>query len=161
MKSNSVGHQLPVRASGEFLGHRWTYHAEILGDSVSEWVTIAGPNDESGGGGGGGALPFADLGWKVLGAIGSTGWSPGGWSRPRFRKKYSPGYVSGVVSSAVASVLVEFERASPATAMLIDSGHPAYQFFFLPLPPQTRWRHSIARDANGVKCDRFALPPDH
>lgn len=160
MNRSSVGLHLPLRASGEFLGHRWAYYAEILGDSVRDWISITGPNGESGAGGVG-ALPFADLGWKALGPIGSTGWSPGGWSRRGFRKKYYPGYLSGVVSIAVASVLVEFERQSPAAAMLIDSGYPEYQFFFLPLTPRTRWTRIVALEANGSECDRFACPPDH
>jgi hypothetical protein len=160
MNRSSLGLHLPLRASGEFLGHRWAYHGEILGDSVRDWISMSGPDGASGAGGTG-ALPIADLGWKVLGPIGSTGWSPGGWSRRRFRKKYYPGYISGVVSIAVASVRVEFEKQSSAEAMLIDSGHPEYQFFFLPLSPQTRWTHIIALEASGSECDRFARPRDH
>ena len=160
MNRSPVGPHLPLRASGEFLGHRWAYHGEILGDSVRDWILMSGPNGESGGGSVG-ALPFADLGWRVLGPMAGIGWSHGGWSRRGFRKKYNPGYLSGVVSLAVAAVIVEFERQSPAQAMLIDSGHPEYQFFFVPLSPQTRWTRIVALEANGSECDRFARPPDH
>ena len=161
MNRRPVGPDLPLRASGEFLGYRWAYHGEIRGDAVLDWISMSGP-DGGGGSGGSGALPFADLGWHVLGPIGSTGWSHQGsspwWS---FRKRYRPGHLNGVVSRSVASVCVEFKAQSTAEAMLIDSGHPEFQFFFLPLPPRTRWTSIVARRADGSECDRFARPSDH
>ena len=161
MNRGPLDTDLPLRASGEFLGYKWAYHGEIRGDAVHDWISMSGP-DGGGASGGSGALPFADLGWHVLGPIGSRGWSYQGrspwWS---FRKRESPGHLNGVVSRLVASVRVEFEKHSTAEAMLIDSGHPEFQFFFLPLSPRTRWASIVAHKADGSECDRYARPSDH
>lgn len=162
MNPSPIGPQLPLRASGEFLGHRWAYHAEILADSVTDWISISGPNGESASGGGGGALPFADLGWRVLGPIGSTGWLQHG-SSPwwRFRNDERLGYINGVVSRSAASVRVEIAKQSTVDAMLIDSGHPDVLLFFLPLPPRTQWTSIVALNADGSECDRLVRSADH
>ena len=152
---------LPLRASGEFLRHRWAYHGEIRGDAVHDWISTSGPDGESGSGGSG-ALPFADLGWRVLGPIGSTGWSQqGSWPWWSFRKSYRIGYLNGVVARSVAAVCIEFKRHSTAEAILIDSGHPEFRLFFFPLPPRIRWTSIVALKADGSECDRFARPSDH
>ena len=158
MNRRPIKTDLPLRASGEILGYRWAYHGEIRAGAVHDCVSMTGPDGGSSGGSSG-ALPFADLGWHKLGAIGSTGWSEQGsspwWS---FRKRYSLGYLNGVVARSVASVCVELERQSPAYAMLIDSGHAEFQFFFFPLLPRTRWTNIVALNADGSVCDRFARP---
>jgi hypothetical protein len=162
MHHDPVGPHLPLRASGEFLEHQWAYHAAIIGNAAHDWVSITAPDGSgSGGGGGGGALPFADLGWRVLGPIGSSGYSQGNWSRRWFRKRYCPGHLNGVVSHTVAAVRVEFEQQSKRDALLIDSGHPEFRFFFLPLEPRVSWTRIVALDADGAECDVFVRPPDH
>lgn len=81
------GHHLPLLAQGEFEGYSWEFRGHIVGDLVRVWSEVRGSNGGGGGGGSGHALPFADLGWKVLGHIGSFGWSSGGWSRKGFMRR--------------------------------------------------------------------------
>jgi hypothetical protein len=66
------GENLPLKAQGEFEDYSWEFRGDIIGDSARERTQVRGPNG-GGGGDSGGALPFADLGWKVLGHIGRFG----------------------------------------------------------------------------------------
>lgn len=148
------GHNLPLRAQGDFEGYSWEFRGDVVGDSSREWTQLYGPN---GGGGGGsvGALPFADLGWKVLGDIGSFGWSSGGWSRKGFmRRAYHPGTIHGVVSARVSAVRVRFKHGGELDARLLDSGHEDVRFFFLIYPAKRDWTQLVALDGDGHELDR-------
>lgn len=149
------GQNLPLRASGEFLGYSWEFRSDVVGDSAHMSISFIGPDAyiESGGIG---PLPFADIGRKTLGHIGSYGWS-GGWLRKGVRRIHQPGSVSGVVGRDVAKVLILFKNATLAEALMIESRHPDVQFFFLPYHPKARWTELVALDAQGRKLDR-ALP---
>jgi hypothetical protein len=59
-----AGADVPRRASGEFHGDRWAHRGENLGAAAHDWISMSGPEGDSGRGGSG-ALPFADLGWRV------------------------------------------------------------------------------------------------
>jgi hypothetical protein len=148
------GENLPLRVKGEFEGYSWEFRGDIVGDSAREWTQVRGPN---GGGGGGsvGALPFADLGWKVLGHIGSFGWSSGGWSRKGLmRRAYHPGTLSGVVSASVSRVRVSFKDGEEIDAQLLDSGQEEVRSFFLIHAAKRDWAHVVALDSDGQELDR-------
>jgi hypothetical protein len=147
---------LTLRASGEFLGNKWEFRGDIIGDSAHDWISYIGPDYYTEGGGAGGPLPFADIGWKTLGHIGSYGWS-GGWSRKWLRRIHNPGFVNGVVSGKVAKVFVFFKNETSEEALIIESGHPDVQFFLLPYHPKIQWTEIVALDAEGCELDR-ALP---
>jgi hypothetical protein len=153
------GQNLPLRASGEFLGYSWEFRGDIIGNSAYEWISFMGPDGYRGSGGGEGPLPFADIGWKTLGHIGSYGWS-GGWSGNWFRRIHKPGSINGVVSKDAAKVLVFFQNGISEEALMIESGHPDVQFFFLPYNPNNpkeKWTELVALDVPGRELDR-ALP---
>lgn len=150
----SDGENLPLRAQGEFEGYSWDFRGDIVGDSAREWTQVRGPN---GGGGGGsvGARPFADLGWKVLGHIGSFGWSSGSWSRKGLmRRAYHPGTLSGVVSASVSRMRVRFKDGEVIDARLLDSGQEEVRFFFLIHAVKRGWAQIVALDSDGQELDR-------
>jgi len=141
---------LPVRASGTFEEFRWEVRGEVVGDSVSDYVLVDGPRG-GGGGGGVGPIPFADIGWKVLGAFGSLGHCSGGGGS---------GWITlhGAVATSAARVRVYFDNAEPEDAFLIDAAHPDVQFFFLITRPHARWNSVVALDQAGNELDRWVLP---
>lgn len=148
------GRNLPLRAEGEFEGYSWRFRGDITGDSAREWVEVRGATG-GGGVGGSGALPFADLGWKVLGHLGSFGWSSGGWSRKGFmRRAHHPGSIRGVASAGVSKVEVGFKDGEHAEAQLLESGRKDLRFFFLIHSPRREWAQIIALDAQGRELDR-------
>jgi hypothetical protein len=154
------GQNLTLRASGEFLGYTWEFRGDVIGDSAHDWISFMGQNYTEGGSVG--PLPFADIGWKKLGHIGSYGWSSGGWSsggwsRKWLRQIHLPSSINGVVSRKVAKVFVFFKNKTSEEALIIESGHPEAQFFFLPYLPKIQWTEIVALDAEGCKLDR-ALP---
>ena len=150
----SDGENLPLRAQGEFEGYSWDFRGDIVGDSAREWTQVRGPN---GGGCGGsvGARPFADLGWKVLGHIGSFGWSSGSWSRKGLmRRAYHPGTLSVVVSASVSRMRVRFKDGEVIDARLLDSGQEEVRFFFLIHAVKRGWAQIVALDSDGQELDR-------
>jgi hypothetical protein len=164
----NAGQNLTLRASGKFLGNTWEFRGDIIGDSAHEWISFMGPDYYAAGGSSGDPLPFADIGWKRFGHIGSYGWS-GCLLRRWFRLIREPGSINGVVSKDVAKVLIFFKNGISEEALMIESGHPDVQFFFLPynptdvqfffLPyhPKAEWTELVALDAQGRELDR-ALP---
>ena len=149
------GQNLPLRACGEFLGNKWEFRGDIIGDSVHEWISYLGPNYYTEGGAVG-VLPFADIGWKSVGHIGSYGGS-GGWLRKRFWRIHKPGFVNGVVSRNVAKVFIFFKNETSEEALIIESGHPDVQFFLLPYHPKIQWTEIVAQDAEGCELDRVSV----
>jgi hypothetical protein len=147
------GRNLPLRAQGEFGGYLWEFRGDIVGDSAREWMQIRGRNG-GGGGGSAGALPFADLGWKVLGHIGSFGWSSGWSHKGLMRRTHHPGTLSGVVSASVATVRVRFKDGEDIEARLVDSGQEDVRFFFLIHRANRDWTEIIALDSHGQELDR-------
>jgi hypothetical protein len=148
------GHNLPLRAKGEFEGYSWEFRGDISGDSARDWVEVRGPTG-GGSGGGRGALPFADLGWRVLSHIGSFGWSSGGWSRTGFmRRAHHPGTIRGVISADVSKLVVRFKDGKHAEAQLLESGQEDLRFFFLIHKPKREWDQIIALDTQGDELDR-------
>jgi hypothetical protein len=97
----------PVLAEGECAGWRWRFRGSIRGaDALKSFSAQA---EEGGGGSGGkGALPFATVGDRTLGHIGSWGSAGPAWVRgPRSRGPRSgPRHVDGVVSLDVRRVIV-------------------------------------------------------
>jgi hypothetical protein len=171
------GQNLTLRACGEFLGNRWEFRGDIIGDSEHHWISYLGPDYYTEGGGAGGALPFAaDIGWKTSGHIGACGGS-GGWERKWLWRIPKPGFINGVVSRKVAKVVVFFKNQTPEEALIIESGHPDVQFFLLPylpkihwiemvvldvvfLPdnPRIHWIEIVALDTEGCELDRAKVP---
>jgi hypothetical protein len=152
------GHKLPLRAQGEFGGYTWQFRGDIAGDSAHEWVSVSGTHGGSGGGGSG-ALPFADLGWKVLGHIGSFGCSSGGWSRKGFmRRAHHPGTVTGVVSAHISKVVVRFKDGEKIEARLLDSGRDGVHFFFVIHKAKAQWVEIVALGDQGQELDRVQPP---
>lgn len=133
--------------------HEWEFRGSIENDAAYTFFSVRGPSGGGGGGGGGGALPFQDLGWKVLRHFGSTGWVGG--------DLYSgqPQCVEGVVSSAAANVRVRFSDGSESNALVLDSGRPEFRFFVLPFAPTLNWTALEALDASGNELDRTINSP--
>ncbi len=156
----NAGRNLTLRASGEFLGHTWEFRGDVIGDSAHEWISFMGPDYYAAGGSSGDPLPFADIGYETLGHIASAGWS-GGWSRKWFRRIHMPGSVNGVVSRKVAKVFVFFKNKTSEEALIIESGHPDVQFFFLPyhlkIQAKIHGTEIVALDAEGCELDRALL----
>jgi hypothetical protein len=152
------GPSLPLRASGTFAGLRWELRGKVVGDSVYEWNSVYSLNAGGGVEGGGiGALPFADIGVKVLGALGSWGLSSGGF-RSGWRFKRTPLTLRGVVASTAARVRVYFDNVEPQDALLLDASHPDVRFFFLIASPRARCNSVVALDEAGNELDRMVLP---
>ena len=143
-----VGPHLPLRASGVFGEHSWEYRASIENDKVHTYFAVRDRFGSGVGGGGVGALPFQELGWKVLGHIGATGWSSGDESSG------SPQGVDGVVSAGTATVRVQFDDGSTEHAFVVDSGRPEFKFFVLPFRTGKHWAEIVALDASGGELDR-------
>ena len=152
------GQKLTLRACGEFLGNRWEFRGDIIDDSAHYWISYIGPDYYTEGGGAGMPLPFAaDIYRKTFGHIGGYGSSSGGWKRKWLRRIHNPGFVNGVISRKAAKVFVFFKNETSVEALIIESGHPEAQFFFLPYLPKIQWTEIVALDAEGCELDR-ALP---
>ena len=152
------GPALPLLASGEFSGYAWEFRGTVIGDSAHTWTSCAGRGGSTSGGGAG-ALPYADLGVKVLGAIGSTGESRGSSAISLSRLVQHPAILEGVVASAVARVRIEFEDGDATDAALIDSNAPDVRFFVAVTPAKWKWRTVIVLDSSGQELDRFLPVP--
>ena len=156
--SLEIDRNLPLRVCGKFLGNRWEFRGDILGDSEHHWISYIGPDYYTEGGAAGTPLPFAaDIYRKTFGHIGGYGSSSGGWKRKWLWRIYNPGFVNGVVSRKVAKVFVFFKNETSEEALIIESGHPDVQFFLLPYLPKIQWTEIVALDAEGCELDR-ALP---
>jgi hypothetical protein len=159
MSQNRHSHDLehlPVRAKGVFDECVWEYRADVVGDSALEWIDIRSPYG-AGGGGGAGALPFADVGYKVLGHIGSWGVGSGQSRKGLFRKHYRPSTVSGVVSSDVASVVARFANGAELQTQLLDIGRDDVRFFVLLHDRTLRLAEIAAFGAAGQEIERVSL----
>ena len=144
----NFGQNLTLRACGEFLGNRWEFRGDIIGDSEHHWISYLGPDYYTEGGGSGAPLPFAtDIYYrKTYGHIGACG-SSEGWERKWLWRIHKPGFVNGVVSRKVAKVFVFFKNKTSEEALIIESGHPDVQFFLLPYLPKIQWIEIVALDA--------------
>jgi hypothetical protein len=121
----------------------WTLRARIAGDEV--WYSVDGS-------GGSGPLPFADIGWKKLGHLGTMGSSSG--SR-------TPNHFDGAVSKQAATVEVHLATGAVVPARIIDTGDPRASLFIAfwsgaewakwsgATPEARSWRRSSPR-----RCDR-------
>jgi len=143
-----VGPHLPLRASGTFEGHSWEFRASIEDDAAHTYFEVRDPFGSGGGGGGVGALPFQNVGGKVLGHIGTTGWGSGDESSG------SPQLIDGVISATTATVRIHFGDGSAEEALVVDSGQPQFKFFVLPFGTGRRWRSIVALDVSGKELDR-------
>jgi hypothetical protein len=133
----------PVIATGtDEAGKPWKLRGRIGDDGV--WSGI------DGGGSGGGALPFQDLGWKVMGHFGSMGWT---------HDKDRTFMLNGVVSRQAATIEVKLEGSASVPARIIDTGDPRAQFFIATWPAG-RWQLLVARDTEGNELERYPAP-DH
>lgn len=144
--------RLPIRASGTFGEFEWEFRGDIHNSEARTWVAYRNELGAGGGGGGVGALPLQDIGWTTTGHIGTMGWSRG--SSGRRRRPAVPSFLSGVISNAVASVMIHLSDGTTGNASLLDSGNPWIKFFLLPCDGGVEWREVVALNAAGEPLDR-------